>query len=98
MKSRFKPPSGGAHYQSNISTAAWAHVFAEHKTVISRQVRAAARKYPWVDTDDLEQVAEIALWEAYRAYNPARGPFQNYAAATVRNTLLHAAMAERRQR
>ncbi|RYE78893.1 MAG: sigma-70 family RNA polymerase sigma factor [Myxococcales bacterium] len=40
-----------------------------------------------VDTEDLEQVARLALVKAARRYDPAQGPFPPYATATIQGEL-----------
>lgn len=63
-------------------------LLADHlQGLISRLVN----DYPYLpdgDSDDLRQVARIALWDAPRAWDPARGvPFATYAAIVIRRAL-----------
>ena len=49
------------------------------------------------DSDDLRQVARIALWDAVRAWDPKRGvPFATYAAIVMRRALSARRRAARR--
>lgn len=40
------------------------------------------------DYEEYQQIAWIALWEAYSHYDPGKGPFPAFASATVRGHLL----------
>jgi RNA polymerase sigma factor (sigma-70 family) len=40
------------------------------------------------DFDEYQQIAWIALWDAYRHYDPKKGPFPAFASATLRGCLL----------
>ena len=40
------------------------------------------------DYEEYQQIARIALWEAYHRYNPEKGSFPSFASATVRGRLL----------
>jgi RNA polymerase sigma factor (sigma-70 family) len=54
-------------------------------------------RLPDGDSDDLKQVARIALWDAVRSYDSARGlPFATYAAIVIRRALTARRRAARR--
>lgn len=54
--------------------------FAEHRQLAA----VAARRYRRTPhAVDIRQVADIALWAASTRYDPARGPFERYASATI---------------
>lgn len=70
----------------------------EHHRDIARAI-AAGIFLPGCDRQDVEQVALIALWEADRRYDPARGvPFRRFAAEVIRRRLADAITAANRMK
>ncbi|MGV3489552.1 MAG: sigma-70 family RNA polymerase sigma factor [Tuberibacillus sp.] len=52
-------------------------------------IKKFLNKYGLVsDFDEYRQIAWIALWEAYKNFNPQKGPFPAYASAMIRGRLL----------
>jgi RNA polymerase sigma factor (sigma-70 family) len=63
-------------------------LWTKHRTL----AHAIAHDYylPGQDRDDVRQKALIALWEAARRYDPAKGSFPAFARVVIRNHLIDA--------
>jgi RNA polymerase sigma factor (sigma-70 family) len=97
MESRTSP-SHRDDTKNQRNPASCAVFFEEHRQLVSKLVRSAARRNRDADRDDLHQVANIALWQAAASYDGSRGyPFQHYASVCVMHALKRAAKAEKAQ-
>ncbi len=69
------------------------HVLADFEPLIKGQIKKLNlyRQY-----DEYYQVGVVALWEAYRNFNPQKGTFAAYALHTVRGHMLMMLRKERR--
>jgi len=98
-----RAPDDRAARAAHLATAARTGDPAAFATLIDQLQGLIARlvndqpHLPDGDSDDLRQVARIALWDAVRAWDPKRGvPFATYAAIVIRRALSARRRAARR--
>lgn len=98
MQSLISPSHHDGTTKQHNPAAFRAAFFDEHRQLVSKLVRSAAYRNQGADRDDLQQVANIALWQAASSYDESRGyPFQHYASVCITHALMKAAAAERAQ-
>ena len=57
---------------------------------IANRYTSTAAHYAWIDADDLQQVASIALLKAQETYNPDKGAFINHACMIMQGEIMKA--------
>lgn len=67
--------------------------------VVRLRLRGYARRHglysPWLDDDDLDQVARLGAWDAVRDWNPELGPLDSFVYLVVRRKLISAIRSSR---